>query len=83
MVRVLFGVAACTAFAGMAFAVEPIACDEAAFAMVMAEVEGATAADKKALAMQELEMAKTALTQDKPAECSMHLGMASEAVRPQ
>ena len=70
------------AFGAVAQADEMKACDDATFKMVMTEVEAATdaPADKKEMAMKELEMAKMAMADSKMDECSMHLGMAAEAV---
>ncbi|MGB8814600.1 MAG: hypothetical protein WCC57_15590 [Paracoccaceae bacterium] len=70
------------AFAAVAQADEMKACDDATFKMVMTDVEAATdaPADRKAMAMKELDMAKMAMADKKMEECSMHLGMAAEAV---
>lgn len=80
MLKTLFAAAAITvAFSGASFAAEAKACDDATFAMVMKEVEGAKG-DAKEMGMKELEMAKTAMGEKKADDCGMHLGMASEAV---
>lgn len=83
MFKTLCTAAACgLLLSAAAQADEMKACDEATFKMVMEMVEGATdaPADKKTMAMEELEMAKTAMADSKTDECYMHLGVAADAV---
>lgn len=58
------------------------ACDDATMMMVteMVEETADASAETKAMAMEELEMAKTAMADSKMEECSMHLGMAADAM---
>jgi hypothetical protein len=80
MLKTLIAAAAITvAFSGASFAAEAKACDDATFAMVMKEVEGAKG-EAKEMGMKELEMAKMSMTEKKTEDCGMHLGMAAEAV---
>ncbi len=83
MFKTLFTAAACGVFlTAAALADEMKACDDATMMMVTEMVEGATDAteESKMMAMEELEMAKAAMADNKMEECSTHLGMAAEAV---
>lgn len=81
MFKTLLTAAACTlALTAAAKADEMKACDDATMKMIMTETEASTDAAAKEMAMKELEMAKMAMTENKTEECSMHLGMAAEAV---
>lgn len=73
------------AFAATAQAQEMKACDAETFAMVTTMVEEAkdVAADKKEMAMADLEKAKMAMTESKTEDCSKFLGMAADAVMKQ
>lgn len=80
MLKTLIAAAAISvAFSGASFAAESKTCDDATFAMVMKEVEGAKG-DAKEMGMKELEMAKMSMKEKKADDCGMHLGMAAEAV---
>ncbi len=80
MSKVLFAATALfLVSAGLSFAAEMKACDDATSAMVMKEVEAAEG-DSKMMGMKEMEMATMAMKEGKMEECSKHLGMAAEAV---
>ena len=79
MLKIMLGAAiAAMTLSGAAQAQEMKKCDQATFDMVMKEVEMAPA-DKKDMAMSELNMAKEKMDANMTDDCSMHLENASKA----
>ena len=76
--NLLLATAATLFYSSAAFSQEMKACDDKTFEMVMMEVEKAPA-DKKEMAMMELNMAKEKMAAKMTKECSDHLEKASKA----
>ena len=55
-------------------------CDDAMMMKMQTEMDAMTDADKKKMAMEHMDMAKTAMKDNKMDDCTMHMGNASKTM---